>query len=127
MAGIKKEDGGAVLYRVALRATDGRTATASTVVLDDATGKLDEATGAPVLFRFKVRTADGREGTSKFVLGAKSQLQVSDLRWGNSEHRHGAETTLHARVADMAAGRYASSWSTITAGAGSTMQRSQRP
>jgi hypothetical protein len=51
-----------------------------------------ERVEAGVFYRFTV------SGT-RFALAIEDRFEVSDLRWGDTDHAHGSETTLHARVA----------------------------
>jgi hypothetical protein len=103
MGGSKEAEPGAVLYRAKVRSADGREARSSTAIVTEVKGGPEvtdeEGKPVPVLYRFKVRTADGREVTSAIALAPRKKFEASDLRWGGPEHRHGAETTMRARVA----------------------------
>jgi hypothetical protein len=83
-----------VLYRMKLRGGDDRAAAR------EGGKQIEDEAGNPPsqLFRFEVRAAGGGDVKFAIAIVDEAALQASDLRWGEAEHQHGAETTMHARI-----------------------------
>ena len=89
-----------VLYRATVRTKDGRTSTSQVAAVFGKKGAVapEDQVGGVTLYRFKVRTADGNETSSEAVPGARQKFVASELKWGDTTHEHGGETTMTAKV-----------------------------
>jgi len=89
-----------ILYRATVKTKDGRTATSQVAAVfgkgDGVAG--DDHFGGAILYRFKVHSADGKEYASKAVPGVRAKFVASELKWGDDQHAHGAETIMTAKV-----------------------------
>lgn len=90
-----------VLYRATVKTKDGRTATSQVAaVFGAAMGNVDpkDQYGGAILYRFRLLTADGKEHISRPVPGERAKFVATDLKWGKTDHEHGGETTMTAKV-----------------------------